>query len=205
MTTDQIKRAIKAKLKSKSNMPDWYYNRLEKCLGCEYNSGNSEKLTFKDRIRVAHNFGKDACLKCTCGIEDKCSDKEEECPEGFWDKEKGLPLDTLKVYSESKKAKLFFDIHNKRYVVDYSIIPYKFESSFLMIIEDKNIENLSVTTSCGCTTANPRYSKKGIELSISYDTLRVGEFNKRITLNYIKDKKPSRTIIIIKGKVNTPK
>ena len=46
MDINQLKRAIIAKTKNKSNMPDWYYKRLEKCLGCEFNSGNKEKTFF---------------------------------------------------------------------------------------------------------------------------------------------------------------
>ena len=108
MNGDQIKRALIAKFSAKKNMPDWYYQRLEKCAGCEFNSGNVDKISFKDRIRISHNFGKDACLKCTCGIQDKASDPVEQCPleEPKWNKiEDNVDFGTYSVKNLSLKKR----------------------------------------------------------------------------------------------------
>ena len=47
-------------------------------------------------------------------------------------------------------------------VIDYGKIPYRFESSVTLIIKDKDISNLEVKSSCGCTTATAKYTIKGI-------------------------------------------
>lgn len=201
MNFDQIKRAIIAKTKDKSNMPDWYYRRLEKCISCEFNSGNVEKLSFKDRLRISHNFGKDACLKCTCGIEDKSSDPEESCPEGYWKKENRNKLDTLTISTKSKKAKFYYENNTKKYIVDYGIIPYKYDSNIDLLIEEKDLKDVSIKTSCGCTVANTKNTSEGILLGVKYDTLRIGEFYKNISIKYNRDNKEGQITITIKGEV----
>lgn len=202
MNFDQIKRAYIAKTKDKSDMPDWYYKRLEKCAGCEFNSGNVDKLSFKDRLRISHNFGKDACLKCTCGVEDKSSDPIEECPEGFWEKEQIIPSGIVNIKTESNKVKFYYDNDTKRYVADYGEIPYKYNSNISLLIEEKDLRDLRVTTTCGCTVANTRNTINGIILEVKYDTLRVGIFNKSTTIYYNKNNKPGQITVTIKGKVN---
>jgi hypothetical protein len=202
MNFDQIKRAIVAKTKDKSNMPDWYYKRLEKCVGCEYNSGNVDKLSFKDRVRLAHNFGKDACLKCTCGVEDKSSDPIEECPEGFWGKEQIIPSDIVSIKTESKKVKFYYESNTKRYIADYGKIPYKYDSNISLLIAEKDLRDIKITTTCGCTVANTKNTINGVVVEIKYDTLRVGVFNKSTTIYYNRNNKPEQITITIKGEVN---
>ena len=198
MNSDQIKRAIIAKTKDKSNMPSWYYPRLGKCIGCEFNSGNVDKISFKDRIRIAHNFGKDACLKCTCGVEDKASDPAESCPEGFWEEEKKI-RERLDIVSKTDKASIVFNNTAMKYKVDYGVIPYQFDSTITLFIKDKNIKNITVNSSCGCTTANPTKTEEGTSITIKYDTLRVGSFDKNITISYLRDNRQNKTIVNIIG------
>lgn len=199
MDFNQIKRAIIAKTKDKSDMPDWYYKRREKCIGCEFNSGNVDKLSFKDRLRISHNFGKDACLKCTCGIEDKCSDPQETCPENFWKAESEIPNTHLHIVTETNKAIFSFNKKLNKYILDYGEIPYQFDSNVDLIILNKEIENIKVATSCGCTTANPEQVSEGTKINIKYDTLRVGEFEKTIRISYNQDEKRKQTTINIRG------
>jgi hypothetical protein len=201
MNFDQIKRAIIAKTKDKSNMPDWYYRRLEKCISCEFNSGNVEKLSLKDRIRISHNFGKDACLKCTCGVEDKSSDPEESCPEGYWKKENRNKTNTLTISTKSNKVKFYYENNTKKYIVDYGIIPYKYDSNIDLLIEEKDLKDVKIKTSCGCTVANTKNTPEGIVLGVKYDTLRVGEFYKNISIKYNKNNKEGQITITIKGEV----
>mgnify|MGYP003648929378 CR=1 FL=1 len=201
MNFNQVKRAIVAKTKNKSNMPDWYYKRLEKCIGCEYNSGNTDKLSIKDRLRVAHNFGKDACLKCTCGVEDKSSDPIEECPEGFWGKEQIIPSDIVNIKTESNKIKFYYESNTKKYIADYGKIPYQYESSIHLDIVEEGLKNIKVSTTCGCTVANMKITNGGVQVEIKYDTLRVGPFTKSTIVYYNKNSIPGQITITIKGEV----
>jgi len=201
MNFSQLKRAIIAKTKDKSNMPDWYYKRLEKCIQCDFNSGNTDKLSFKDKIRISHNFGKDACLKCTCGIEDVSSDPQKDCPEGFWKKEKDLPSNILNIITRSNKVVLTFNEKSNKYLADYEEIPYKFDSNIELLILNKDISELRVSTSCGCTTVQPKEVKEGTELIVGYDTLRVGRFDKTIKLLYKQNDTLKQTIVNIRGEV----
>lgn len=201
MEFNQIKRAITAKLKDKSDMPEWYYRRLEKCIGCEFNSGNVDNLFFKDRIRISHNFGKDACLKCTCGVEDKCSDPVESCPENFWQAEKALPNNILDISKLHGKGEISFEETSHRYVIEYGEIQYNGDSLIKILISNKDIENLKVKSSCGCTTATPLKTDNGTEMTVQYDTKRLGYFNKNVTLSYDINGHRRQTIVNIQGTV----
>lgn len=91
-------------------------------------------------------------------------------------------------------------------VIERSAIPY--DSQELFAFEFKNsgdtpilIQN--VQTSCGCTTASKpeepiQPGKKG-EISVKYDTKRVGDFTKTITVTT--NVQPEPIILTIKGKV----
>jgi len=61
-----------------------------------------------------------------------------------------------------------------------------------------------VTASCGCTIPSypktPLKPKKSSEIKVTYDTNRVGPFNKTITVNS-NDAKNGRKMIVIKGTV----
>lgn len=199
MNFNQIKRAIIAKTKDKSNMPDWYYKRREKCIGCEFNSGNGGKLSFKDRLRISHNFGKDACLKCTCGVEDKCSDPQESCPENFWFAETGMFNNQLNIVTRNNKVALTFNKKLNKYIADYGEIPYKFDSNIELVILNKDISEVRVSTSCGCTTAQPQETEEGTKLIVRYDTLRVGQFDKAVKLLYKQNDTLKQTIVNIIG------
>lgn len=201
MNFNQIKRAIIAKTKDKSNMPDWYYNRLSKCVGCEFNSGNADKLSFKDRLRISHNFGKDACLKCTCGVEDKCSDPQESCPENFWGAESEVLNTQLNIVTETTKVIFSYNKKLNKYIADYKEIPYQYDSNIDLLILNEDIRDLKVSTSCGCTSAKPEVTDKGIKLNIKYDTLRVGNFEKAVRLSYKQGGIPKQTVVNIRGTV----
>lgn len=68
-------------------------------------------------------------------------------------------------------------------------IPYDSKELFLFSFKNKSkkpLSILSVQTSCGCTTAQkpeePIAKHKKGQISVSYDTKRVGEFVKSITV-----------------------
>ncbi|MCF6358275.1 MAG: DUF1573 domain-containing protein [Draconibacterium sp.] len=90
----------------------------------------------------------------------------------------------------------------RKYIANYGKINYNEDSSFIVIINDKDIENVTVKSSCGCTVAKPSRKKDNtIEISIKYDTKRKGEFNKNITISYKKNNKERKTLINITGNV----
>lgn len=200
MKPDQMKRAIVAKLKKKVDMPKWYYARLEKCKLCSYNTSNNDKLTIKDKLRVAHNLGKDACLVCTCGVEDKSSDAEESCPKGKWDKEVTIPANTLEIEVKSNKVTVEYSKEEACYIAEYGDIDAHSDSRIFVEILDE-VEEISVKSSCGCTTTTLTYTADGKGIEVSYDTARIGSFSKRVTLSYLKGGETRKTIIIIRGVV----
>ena len=202
--------ALKAKLKDKSDMPDWYYSRLSKCIGCEYNTGNIDNLSLKDRLRTSHNFGKDACVICTCGVEDKCSDEFESCP------------DTPSQWSSIrvKGDKSFYKIENhspekvvltkeNNYTLDYGNIIKGFDTKIEIFLDTKNtnLNKFSLKASCGCTKPTFKRKGEGYIIGISYDSTRMGYFSKNVTISY--DERENGRIVAkkipvtIKGDVKT--
>lgn len=199
MNFDQIKRAIIAKTKDKSNMPEWYYERKAECIGCEFNSGNIEKLSFKDRIRLSHNFGKDACTICTCGIDDKTSDPVEECPltPPKWNKidiGKSKPNNILKNLSPTKVRQL------ENNVFDYGTIKYNSDTTIELQYDSEVLENFSLKASCGCTVPTQEKNKDGYRIKIKYDSKRLGQFTKSISI-----KDGSKILLTFKIKGNVKK
>lgn len=200
MNFKQIKRAVIAKTKDKSNMPDWYYKRLEKCFGCEFNSGNQEKLSFKDRIRISHNFGKDACLKCTCGVEDLSSDPLSECEAGFWQKE-SVAIDNKIGVEIAEEEIVELSYEEKVVVLDYGVIEYNSNSTINLQLITNKYETYTIAKHCGCTVPKLKENEKGYILNISYDTKRLGNFNKTVNITFINTKpKLSRENFAIKIK-----
>lgn len=100
----------------------------------------------------------------------------------------------------SKKILLFDVVEIKR--VD---IPYDSQENFTFNFTNKTGQAVTITnvqTSCGCTTAekpeNPIKKNKRGKISVSYDTKRVGEFVKTITVT--SDKAPP-VVLTIRGNV----
>lgn len=202
MTFNQLKRAIIAKTSKKENMPDWYYSRLQKCIVCDHNSGNKDKLTMVDRLRISHNFGKNSCLVCSCGISDKCSDPIESCPINKWtaqDLQMGNDMYKITNLSEDKvtmeKQGIFYEL-------DYGEIKHESDSEITLNIELTGAKDHTVKSSCGCTV--PTVTKVGEDLyplKISYDTKRTGQFKKTVRFEYKKLNIKNQINFIIKGTV----
>jgi hypothetical protein len=102
--------------------------------------------------------------------------------------------------STSKKI-LVFDVVE----IERKDIPYDSKDLFEFNFTNKTGQPVTITnvqTSCGCTTANkpenPIKKNKRSKISVSYDTKRVGEFVKTITVT--SDKAPA-VVLTIKGNV----
>lgn len=81
----KISDIIKLKLKDKTDLGDWYKDRLEICNGCTFNSKNLErKKNFVENLAVLASANKDICTICKCTLVDKASGEFEECPKGKW-------------------------------------------------------------------------------------------------------------------------
>jgi hypothetical protein len=84
-------------------------------------------------------------------------------------------------------------------------IPYGTDDLFVFDFENKSNQDALITgvqTSCGCTTANkpeePVKSGKSSSISVKYDTKRVGQFTKTITVS---SNVSDPIILTIKGSV----
>ena len=102
--------------------------------------------------------------------------------------------------STSKKI-LLFDVVE----IERKDIPYDSKDFFVFNFSNKTGQPVTITnvqTSCGCTTAdkpeNPIKKNKRGKISVSYDTKRVGEFVKTITVT--SDKAPP-VVLTIRGNV----
>lgn len=198
---------VKSRFINGQSLPKWYEERLNICSTCPLNSKNIDDkkkgIARKGWELIAGAHCTDP--SCGCTITEKAKIEEEFCPKSKWLAVRGADFSDLDIVTDTSKVSLTFDDANKKYVADYGEIPYQFDSSFTVTIKDKDITSLIVRTTCGCTTASPRYTVRGVDLTIKYDTLRVGNFDKTVRLNYNKEGKPFQTIINIKGHVKKAK
>src|SRR6478609_8040921 len=91
---------INAKTSDKTKLGDWYQDRLKVCMTCEYNSEVKSKLSLTDKVIVAANLGKAACLACGCEIAAKASVQTENCGAV----KKGEKSKWLKINLDSKEG-----------------------------------------------------------------------------------------------------
>lgn len=207
----KIKDIVKSKLTDKSKLGDWYQKRLDICKVCPLNSRNFEPKTVVDKSRYtlgkAANLGKHFCTVCLCGIENKTSLRAEACPEGKWkqieetDKMKAKDFE-LQNLSEDK-ANLQFANHE--FVLDYGKLSFQADTKVNLMVRPtaEDFTQLRAKASCGCTTPTIKRQGKDIKLTVEYDTHRIGEFSKLITLDYVSDQ-PGQILVRIKGEVLKP-
>lgn len=201
---------INAKTSDKSKLGDWYQDRLKICLSCEYNSENKKNLSITDKVIIAANLGKAACLACGCEIAAKASIETENCgavKKG--EKSRWLKIDLsseegFSVVCKNENVK-FTHVKGNHYSVDYGRIPYNSDSSVYLLVFKKGLEinKVSATASCGCTGTVATFSDKNeINFNIKYDTLRLGVFEKNTSL-VIRDKggRVYNVFVNIKGEV----
>lgn len=194
---ERIDKIIKAKLSDKTNMPDWYYKRLEKCLDCPLYSANFKPETIPEKVRYASlsaaNLGKPFCLVCGCEAEAKASLPGSECPgkPQRWGKAiEGLetiadPEDYSITNSSTDKVAMSYS--GAEIILNYGSIEYGSDTKVSLIISPKTEEdfiNLKVSSDCGCTT--PKLTRQGrdIKMDIEYDSKRIGDFNKYVSMMY---------------------
>ena len=89
------------------------------------------------------------------------------------------------VNAKKKKATITF----KTLTIERNNIPYGSDETFTFTFKNTGKEPIiisNVQTSCGCTTAKkpeaPVAPKKSADISVKYDTKRVGQFTKTITV-----------------------
>lgn len=209
-----VREAIKAKLRDKSNMPKWYEKRLAFCVPCIHNTANIDNLSIKDKLRTAHNLGKDACNICSCGIEDKASTPTESCPleQPKWTAVQ-MPDKTNKlgVVQNLSPSKVDMYMENGFVVFDYKTIPYDSDGKIEFYWDTKgdNDKKLNLKSGCGCTTPEAKNYQNGYKINIVYDTKRTGKFEKRVVADTGINNVTGGTVkvlnIIIRGIVEMPK
>ena len=198
MTIDQLKRAAIAKLSSKKDMPEWYYQRMEICGGCPKNSGNVDKISFVDRVRISHNFGKDSCLVCSCGTSDLASDPQEHCKDkpSRWKAVETILQSSSQTVENKSPEKATILREGVYYNIDYGTLQFNSDSIVEIHITIESAKDMKASSSCGCTV--PKVVKEGniYKLKIKYDTTRVGDINgKTVRLKYNKNNINSQRVI----------
>jgi len=119
--------------------------------------------------------------------------------------------ETVKTEVKAKKKKE--PITFKTLTIERNNIPYGSDETFTFSFKNTGKEPIiisNVQTSCGCTTAKkpeaPVAPKKSADISVKYDTKRVGQFTKTITVT---SNVSDPIVLTIKGTVlpqenNTP-
>lgn len=199
----KLRNIIKSRFIEGESLPEWYESRLGKCSRCGLNSAN---INNSDKSLLRKGWGVVAGEHCThkdcgCTITEKAKIEEESCPIDEWQAIKEVNSTKLDISTTSTKVKMDYDPKSQRYNVNYGDIPYHYDSSVILLIANEDLEDLKVTSSCGCTTAQPTKTSEGTELEIKYDTKRVGKFGKNVTLTYGPKKERKQTIINIRGTV----
>ena len=194
---------VKSRFIKGENLPEWYEQRLQMCSNCPMNSKNIEQ---KDKSSVRKGWELIAGAHCTdpscgCTITEKAKIEEEFCPQNKWQAIEDVVNNQLNIVTKSNRVVLTFNKKLNKYIADYGEIPYKFDSNIELIVLDKDIRGLRASTSCGCTTAQPKQIEEGTELIVRYDTLRVGKFEKAIKLLYTQNDTLKQTIVNIRGTV----
>lgn len=105
---------------------------------------------------------------------------------GFTTIAKAQEVVKTEVNSKKKKPAITF----KTLTIERSNIPYGSDETFTFTFKNTGKEPIiisNVQTSCGCTTAKkpeaPVAPKKSADISVKYDTKRVGQFTKTITVS----------------------
>jgi archaellum component FlaG (FlaF/FlaG flagellin family) len=104
---------------------------------------------------------------------------------GFTSMVKAQETVKTEVKAKKKKAPITF----KTLTIERNNIPYGADETFTFSFKNTGKEPIiisNVQTSCGCTTAKkpeaPVAPKKSADISVKYDTKRVGQFTKTITV-----------------------
>jgi|TARA_B110000037_G_C17110456_1_gene501654 hypothetical protein len=196
-------KGVKAKIRNKKKMPSWYTERLIICNQCSENSKNKAKIPIKDKIRISHNFGKDACLICSCGINDLTSDPTVKCsaksPKWDWIQVPNFDIKfNLENYSPSIGS---LTREGKYYFYDFSSIKFKNDATaVLLFVSKKELDSFKVISSCGCTMPEFSRNEKGYLINVSYDTKIIGDFEKQVSISYLKENKEKEYLTFwIKG------
>jgi len=185
-------------------MPLWYYERVEICDQCSKNSKNSISLTLKDKIRISHNMGKDACLICSCGVKDLASDPTVKCsanpPKWSWVQPPNFDVKfNLENYSPSRG---YLTRQGKYYFYDFGNILLNTDATAILFLVAKDeLVNFKVISSCGCTKPKFLRKEKGYLISVSYDTKIIGTFEKQVSISYLNQDNKEFLTFWIKGSV----
>lgn len=194
------KNIIKSVFIDGESLPQWRENRLSKCSTCVYNSKNVEN---KNIFRKGYQaIGGAHCTVCNCILENKTKVAEEECPKGFWKKENVEQVGNKIQVEVAIEEIVTLSNVNDIVVLDYGIIKYKSNSAInVQLVTEKYTTN-SISSSCGCTVPKLKENDRGYILNITYDTKRLGAFEKNVTIQFINniDNKLERENLTVKIK-----
>lgn len=87
------------------------------------------------------------------------------------------------------------------YTLDYGRIAKGSDSQIKLLLSIGKIEDIKISSSCGCTASSMKQEGEDYVISITYDTNRTGEFEKTVRIDFTKNKVKSRLQIAVKGKV----
>lgn len=192
---------------------EWYKERLDKCIGCEFNSENVDynELSPAQKLqKKTKTAPKGFCILCSCPVDKKTSVKAEYCAlkkigkEPKWNSmevEAGFGF-TVETFSEDlgvykEKTENVVDLGE---VVDRKVIEFKVAINY-----NSNRYHFDKTNvSCGCVIPNLEEATKGeliMDIKVNTTGFSEGINEKRISVNFKnKNGKDYPTIVKIKAK-----
>lgn len=70
-------------------------------------------------------------------------------------------------------------VKNQEYNIEYGTI--KYGDNTLVNIKLEDVEHVSVSKTCGCTTPTVEIQPNGVAIAVSYDNKKLGTINQRVT------------------------
>lgn len=91
-------------------------------------------------------------------------------------------------------------VKNQEYNIDYGNL--KIGDGTQINVSIKDVEHLSISKTCGCTTPKVEIAPDGINISISYDSQKLGVINQRVTERCLDKSGTQKTITFnLKGNI----
>ncbi len=211
---NKVKTIIDSKLRDTSPKEDYQKDRLEECKTCTFNSKNKLDLSTTDLAKVALNGGKDTCLACGCGIQDKTNSKTEACGlEEFpelgdvkWNRIEILTSSSDKVdIINNNSTDYNFDLVKKDVVYTLGNIEPNKKISISLSLKPKGsniIKNLDVKAGCSCTVPEIKDENGTKTINLVYTSgSGKGTILKRNTVKYKINNKEYTFSVLLKGKI----
>ena len=211
----KIKTIIEAFTEKLPVNEDWYKERLEACLGCEFNSDNIDKkdLSFPQKTQIATLCSNSRmCTACGCCLDEKLSRKTETCglkEKGLDPKWKALKAETsntsnLDIEIKDKSAEnIFIDTKTNKFIVELGEVSELVKEVKILISKEGGLKITKMKPACSCTVPK----QEQLDEDTVYTVVKIntssfskgGSFNKGLTISYYQGRIVVKAVVDFKG------